>query len=152
MIHFAEIVNGPITSALEATTLQQVRRALVAMHASGAVGASLRFEGIVRRAEKNPAHPDQLGTLAAIEYQTYDPMAQRELAGLARDVGGRHGLEAIVVLHSQGRVAPGECSFVLEVRSAHRAEALAAMTEFIDRLKRDVPIWKHLLWTDADCG
>jgi molybdopterin synthase catalytic subunit len=39
-------------------------------------------------------------------------------------------------------VEGGQCSFRLQVASAHRAEALAAMTEFIDRLKRDVPIWK----------
>lgn len=152
MIHFAEIVSGPITPALEATTLQPVQESLAAIHAGGTVGAALRFEGIVRRAEASPGHPQQLRDLAAIEYETYDPMAQRELAGLAHKVAVRHGLQAIVVLHSRGRVAPGECSFVLEVRSAHRAESLAAITEFIDRLKRDVPIWKHLIWSDAECG
>lgn len=152
MICFAEIVNGPITPALEATTLQPVHESLAAIRACGTVGASLRFEGIVRRAESSPSHQQHLRDLAAIEYQTYDPMAQRELAGLAHEVAVRRGLEAIVVLHSRGRVAPGECSFVLEVRSAHRAESLAAMTEFIDRLKRDVPIWKHLIWSDAECG
>jgi molybdopterin synthase catalytic subunit len=34
------------------------------------------------------------------------------------------------------------------VYALHRAEALAAVGEFIDRMKRDVPIWKTAL-TDA---
>jgi len=45
-------------------------------------------------------------------------------------------------------VAVGEVSFVLIVESAHRAEALAAMADFIDRLKQDVPIWKRAVWAE----
>jgi molybdopterin synthase catalytic subunit len=70
-------------------------------------------------------------------------MADRQLEYLALDVCSRHGLIAIDVMHSVGRVAVGEISFRLIVASAHRKEALAAMDEFIDRMKQDVPIWKR---------
>lgn len=108
--------------------------------------ATLRFEGIVRRAERDPEAADAERDLLALDYQTYDPMAQRELEALAASVAERHGLKSIVALHSRGRVRVGEVSFVLEVAAPHRAESLAAVADFIDRLKQDVPIWKWSVW------
>lgn len=149
MIAFAAMVDGPICPTVEAEALRPVRESLTELVAGGGVGAVLRFEGVVRRAEAHPSAPLARRDLVAIEYQSYDPMAQRETEKLANEVAIRHGLLAIAVLHSRGRVAPGECSFVLQVWSAHRAEALTAMGEFIDRLKRDVPIWKHPIWPES---
>ena len=108
-------------------------------------GAVLRFEGLVRPLE--PAGAGQPAReLEALEYQTYDPMTERSLHELAREILSSLGLHAVRVQHSRGRVPVGACSFRLEVRSAHRAEALAAMTRFIDRMKREVPIWKRPVW------
>ncbi|MCC6661769.1 MAG: molybdenum cofactor biosynthesis protein MoaE [Phycisphaerales bacterium] len=103
-------------------------------HAVGA-GAAVAFEGIVREREAGV-------TIAALVYTTYDPMAERQLALLAADMVRKHGLLTLHAEHSRGRVAVGECSFRLTIHAPHRKEALAAMDEFIDRLKRDVPIWK----------
>jgi molybdopterin synthase catalytic subunit len=36
------------------------------------------------------------------------------------------------------------------VASAHRAEAFAMVTRFMDRLKQDVPIWKRRALTAAE--
>jgi molybdopterin synthase catalytic subunit len=36
----------------------------------------------------------------------------------------------------------GAASFRLLVRAAHRREALDAADAYIERMKRDVPIWK----------
>lgn len=102
----------------------------------GAVGGFLVFEGIARALEDDR-------TLAALEYEAYEPMAREELRRLSEDVLAKHGLLALLVEHSRGRVAVGKCSFRLAIWSRHRKEALAAMDEFIDRMKRDVPIWKH---------
>jgi molybdopterin synthase catalytic subunit len=98
-------------------------------------GAVVVFEGVVR-----PREGDQ--AIAALDYSTYDPMARNMLERLAADVARRYALIALRVEHSRGRVGVGERSFRLAVASAHRGEALAAVEEFIDRLKRDVPIWK----------
>ena len=105
----------------------------------GAVGATLRFDGIVRRLEAGRE-------LAALLYQTYDPMAAREFDRLAHDVARRHGLVSLVALHSRGRVDVGTTSFTIHVAAAHRAEIIAAIAEFIDRMKQDVPIWKRPIW------
>lgn len=135
----AVIVDGPVTPAAE----RQAIGAGCALHRPGQTGATLRFEGVVRGEEPREGG---VGVLAGLEYQTYDPMARAMLAELAGDVAERHGLIGLAALHSRGRVEVGLVSFVLIVESAHRAEALAAMSEFIDRLKRDVPIWKRPVW------
>jgi molybdopterin synthase catalytic subunit len=99
-------------------------------------GAWLVFEGIVR-----PKEADQ--PLAALTYEAYEPMTSRELRRLATTMLATHGLLAIVVEHSLGRVAASEVSFRLSIGSAHRAEGLRAADEFITLMKRDVPLWKN---------
>lgn len=158
----AAVVDGPVNAASEQRVLDASgwpgrgaprdhgrgsAGGRAAANGFGQVGASLRFEGIVRRREPRAAEGGaSSGDLIALDYQTYDPMAERQLLLLGRDVAARHGLLALAALHSRGRVGVGEASFVLIVESAHRAEALAAMADFIDQLKRDVPIWKHPVW------
>jgi molybdopterin synthase catalytic subunit len=107
--------------------------------ADGATGAVLCFEGVVRAMEDGRP-------LVALDYEVYEPMALRELTQLANDIAVRHGLHRVAAWHSRGRVNVGEISFRLVIWSAHRREALDAMDEFIDRLKQDVPIWKHAVF------
>ena len=97
------------------------------------------FEGIVRANEQGRA-------IRALSYEAYEPMATNSLTQLANDMLSKHTLIAITVEHSRGEVATGQRSFRLAIHSAHRKEALAAMDEFIDRMKRDVPIWKIAIY------
>jgi molybdopterin synthase catalytic subunit len=99
-------------------------------------GAAVAFEGLVRPIEDGRI-------VVALDYEVYEPMAQRELEKIALDMLGTHGLIGVAVEHSRGRVHAGECSFRLQIAAPHRQEALAAMAEFIDRMKRDAPIWKN---------
>jgi len=103
--------------------------------AAGA-GAVICFEGIVRGMENQRA-------IAALTYETYDPMARHMLEQLAGRLRDTFALLAIHVEHSRGRVPVGACAFRLEVAALHRREALAALAEFIDTMKQDVPIWKR---------
>lgn len=145
---FTRIVDGPLTRSAEANALAEVGAELARLHRAGAVGAVLRFDGIVRRGEPKEVRSGEEGKLLALNYQTYEPMATRELETLARSVAAAHGLSSLVTLHSRGRVGVGEVSFVLMVTAPHRAETLAAVAEFIDRMKRDVPIWKWPVWDE----
>ncbi len=142
----ALIVDGPLTELTERTALVERSARLRAPDCGGKVGASVRFEGIVRRNEPDHDRAGEMRDLTALEYQTYDPMAERELAALANEIASRHQLLSLVALHSRGRVEVGEISFVLTAAGTHRAETLAAIDEFIVRLKRDIPIWKTLIW------
>jgi len=100
-----------------------------------AAGAVIVFEGIVRGLEDGRV-------IKGLNYEVYEPMASNVLLRLAQASVQAHRLADIHVQHSRGFVAVGECSFRLGAASAHRQAALAAMAEFIDCLKRDVPIWK----------
>lgn len=145
----ARIVDGPLSPEAERDALAGEGRpptGVAGPAASGVVGAVLRFQGTVRRQEPSEAHGGVERELLALDYQTYDPMAERELRAMAGQIAQQHGLASLVALHSRGRVAVGEVSFILMVESPHRAEALAAVAAFIDRLKQDVPIWKKPVW------
>ena len=101
-------------------------------------GAAIVFDGVVRSDEGGR-------TIRALAYEVYEPMASNMLAELGREMLAKHGLVAIMVEHSRGEVPVGQRSFRLTVHALHRAESLAAVGEFIDRMKRDVPIWKTAL-------
>jgi molybdopterin synthase catalytic subunit len=123
-----DIVDGPLPAAAPAPHVE---------HA----GALVSFEGIVRPIEDGRR-------IAALDYEAYQPMAQAQLRRLAEDVLHRHGLLGVRVEHSRGRVPAGACSFRLRIASRHRPEALRATEEFIDRMKRDVPIWKTAVFAE----
>ena len=108
-------------------------------------GAVLTFEGVVR-----PTEPDggETRPLSALLYEAYEPMTTRELTRLAEAVGAEHGAAAVAVTHSVGEVPAGRCSFRLRVATPHRAAALACCAAFVDRMKRDVPLWKVSVWEE----
>jgi molybdopterin synthase catalytic subunit len=103
-------------------------------HVAGA-GAHVCFEGVVRPSEDGRP-------IDALLYEAYEPMATQMLERIAGELVARHALLGMRIEHSAGRVAVGACSFRLRVAAAHRQQALAAVAEFIELLKRDVPIWK----------
>jgi len=125
------ITDGPIgaTNRADARVIE----------ATGAVGAVLSFEGIVRL-EEDGKH------LAALDYQAYEPMAGQLLRQLGTEIAAQYGLFSLTVEHSRGVVPVGCCSLRVTMESAHRGESLDAMREFISRLKQDVPIWKSPVW------
>ena len=103
--------------------------------ADGSFGAVVSFEGVVRGLETGRP-------LRALRYEAYEPMTTRELTRLAREVAGEHGLRRLRVWHSVGEVTVGEVSFRSVAVGVHRAEAIAATGDFIERMKAEVPLWK----------
>lgn len=126
MTPFVTILTGPLPGL-------DPGAAFVAPEGAGAV---VVFEGIVRGEEDGRP-------IEHLVYGAYEPMAQAQLGHIREQLLAKHGLLGLWVWHSRGSVPVGACSFRLVVASAHRKEALAAMDEFIDLLKRDVPIWKR---------
>jgi len=108
-------------------------------------GAILHFEGVVRGLENGRP-------LQALDYEDYEPMTRRALSTLAHEIADEHQLLGIQVEHSIGRVPVGETSFRLQVASKHRAEGIAAVDAFINRLKQEVPLWKVAVFADAAGG
>lgn len=116
------LIDGPITQPLDRP-------------AKNDAGAWLVFEGVVRELEDD-------ATIRGLTYQIYEPMTRKELQQLAQETLNAHDIQSILVMHSVGFVAVGQCSFRLAIQSAHRKAAIQAMDTFIDVMKKRVPIWK----------
>ena len=104
--------------------------------ASGAEGAWLEFRGVVRGEENGQP-------IAALEYETYPEMAEREIRRLLEALAAKHPCLAARVIHRVGIVPVGETAIYVGMAGRHRGEAIALLAEFMDRLKQDVPIWKR---------
>jgi molybdopterin synthase catalytic subunit len=106
---------------------------------SGAIsraGAILDFRGVVRRLEDGRE-------IRGIEYEAHETMARTQLERLGTDAATQFGLIEVLIRHRVGFVAAGDPSLFIRLQSAHRTEALTAMTWLIEELKKKVPIWKH---------
>jgi len=102
---------------------------------SGGMGAAVYFLGVVRGAEDGRS-------IAALDYEAFVPMAQRQFHLLLDEAEKKWPLESVRLAHRIGRVAAGEASLWMEVVAPHREEAFAACQFIISELKRVVPIWK----------
>ena len=102
----------------------------------GDAGAWVEFRGVVRSEENGIP-------IAALEYEVYPGMAEREMARLLEEIAPRHPCLAATVIHRVGVVPVGETALYVGVTARHRGPAFALLTEFMDRLKTDVPIWKR---------
>lgn len=98
-------------------------------------GALVTFSGIVRAREG-------AGTIAHLDYEHYEGMAEAETARLVAEARERWPLRRVGVIHRTGVVPVAEASVIVAVSAGHREEAFAAARFLIDELKQRVPIWK----------
>jgi len=110
--------------------------------ASPGCGAVVLFAGTVRD------HAGGRG-VRAIVYHGYERMALAALERIAKELEAADpGLRAAIV-HRLGEMAVGETSVVIATSSPHREAAYAANRSALERLKREVPIWKHEQYADG---
>lgn len=105
-----------------------------AQHAT--CGAVMSFSGTVRN--HHFGRP-----VVKLAYEAYVPMALAEIervVEMAQEEWPQ--IRCVQVVHRFGEMAVGESSIFITVAAPHRVEAFAALRFLIDRIKRDVPIWK----------
>ena len=103
-------------------------------HSSDA-GAVVEFRGIVREMEKGKK-------ISGIVYEIYEPMAERSITKILRELSFVHPCRFVRLIHRHGTVPVGEASIYVRIEAEHRREAFRMMEQFMDRLKVEVPIWK----------
>lgn len=106
-------------------------------------GAWVEFCGVVRGEEHGEA-------IAALEYEAYSPMAEREMRRIIEEIAATRPCLFAKVIHRVGVIPAGEAAIYVGVAGTHRAEVFALLTQFMDRLKQDVPIWKRRALTAAE--
>jgi molybdopterin synthase catalytic subunit len=85
-----------------------------------------------------------------LDYEAYEGMAEDVMEEIAAELQTRYDLCGIAIHHRTGRVGIGETSVVIAVSSPHRADALAACRDAIDRLKERVPLWKKEVYVGGE--
>ncbi|MGH2569389.1 MAG: molybdenum cofactor biosynthesis protein MoaE [Bacteroidota bacterium] len=105
-------------------------------------GAIDLFVGITRNQSNGRA-------VKMLEYEAYEPMAQRMMEQIAKQASARWNVHRIAIAHRLGTVPVGEASVMIAVSSAHRHDAFEACRFLIDELKRVVPIWKREYFEDG---
>jgi molybdopterin synthase catalytic subunit len=111
-----------------------VDEALAAV-ADPSAGGTCVFIGTVRDAS-------DAGQVRGLTYEAWDELALRRLGEIAEEMLRGWDVRRVAIRHRTGELAIGEASVVVAVSAPHRAEAFEACRHGIERLKRDVPIWK----------
>jgi molybdopterin synthase catalytic subunit len=120
-------------------------------HGKTAIGGITSFVGLVR---------DIAGgqPITAMTLEHYPDMTKRELQAIADEARGRWPLDAVLIIHRFGRLAPGERIVLVATASAHREAAFQSCHFLIDWLKTKAPFWKleetpeGARWVDAQAS
>jgi molybdopterin synthase catalytic subunit len=98
-------------------------------------GSLVEFYGIVRETE-------DAGKISSLRYEAYTSMADKIMREKIAGLEQKHPCQAIRVVHRLGQVPQGESAIYVGIQSRHRREGFLFLQEFMDELKKDVPIWK----------
>jgi molybdopterin synthase catalytic subunit len=120
---------------------------LAALHAGRTdVGALVSFTGLVR---------DLDGRLTGFELEHYPEMTAKALHAIEAEARARWPLQACLIVHRFGPLAPGDRIMMVATASAHREAAFDAAMFLMDYLKSRAPFWKRetttagASWVDA---
>jgi molybdopterin synthase catalytic subunit len=126
--HFKALETFP-----EWITLGVLVRAVRAHPDIHKAGAILTFTGTVR------------GEAVALEFDIYEEEAQQRISSIARDLKHIEGIVEAKIYHKSGHIKRGEDIVYIVVAAAHRQEGFKALKDAIERIKKEVPIWKKEL-------
>jgi molybdopterin synthase catalytic subunit len=118
------ILDAPFDPEAEALTMRR---------ASPGAGAIVTFTGQVRL--------DGDPTLR-LHLEHCPGLTEREIAAFAETALGRWPLEALVIRHRVGELAPGEPIVFVGAAAKHRRAAFEAADFIMDYLKSAAPFWK----------
>lgn len=126
----------PWPGPVRVTTAPLVASELLAEFEAGlaAAGAVAAFTGRVRA---------EAGAVATLTLEAYPGFTEAQIEALAAEARGRFAIEALLIAHRYGAMAPGETIVFVAAAAKARAEAFAAARWLIDRLKTEAPFWKR---------
>lgn len=111
-------------------------------------GAVCVFTGVVRGiTQTDQGHLDT----DHLHYEAYQPMAERKLRQVAREIRERYPLvQGIALVQRIGRLDVGEITVLIACASGHRHDGVFEAARYgIDRLKEIVPVWKQEVGPDG---
>lgn len=116
--------------------------AVTAAVAAPSRGAVLLFLGTVRGSRSGRP-------VVGLTYSAYRSMAEERLARIVEELEAGGDDLGLAVVHRLGDVPVGEASVAIAAASPHRAAAYEASRLALERLKREVPVWKRERYGDG---
>ncbi len=99
------------------------------------IGAMVSFQGVVRAGEDGDR-------VSAMTLEHYPGMTERALERIEAEASARWPLQASLIIHRVGRLAPGDPIVLVVTCARHRQAAFDACAFLIDWLKTEAPFWK----------
>jgi len=127
-----ELVHGPISIDAVGTRV-----------AHPGAGAVVTFNGTVR-------NHHQGRRVTHLTYDAYEVMALEVLHRIVTEIETERADVRVAISHRLGSVVAGDTSVVIAVSSPHRQAGYEASREVLERLKREVPIWKREHYADGE--
>jgi molybdopterin synthase catalytic subunit len=137
----SQVQAGVVRLAEIRSTVLSVDEVLAAVEGP-AIGGTVVFLGTVR-------DHDQARAVVTLEYSAH-PSAQAELERVVADVARSAPGVSLAALHRVGELSIGDVAVVVAAGAAHRGEAFDAGRTLIDRIKAEVPLWKHQRYADGE--
>jgi len=105
---------------------------------SAKAGALATFVGIVR---EDPVG-NSGGKVQYLEYEAFEQVAVKKLQDLRSELVNKHGIVDVSIHHVVDRLKVGEVSLIVAVLGTRRRFVFPVLEEAIERVKKEVPIWK----------
>lgn len=101
-------------------------------------GAVACFLGIVR---EDPVSESQ-AKVTHLEYEAYEEVAMKRMEEIRESIKNRSGVIDVSIHHVIDSLNVGEPSLFVAVLGRHRQDVFPALSETVERVKKEVPIWK----------
>ena len=124
------------------------------------------LEALVKKVRKNPdiRKAGAIGTFTGIvrelageektsrlEFEKYEPEASKVLDRIRDEIKKKEGILEVLIHHKTGLIEAGEDIVYIVIASAHRTELFPALSEAIERIKTEAPIWKKEFTEKEEC-
>jgi molybdopterin synthase catalytic subunit len=108
----------------------------------GISGAQSVFIGFMRNT--NNERDDIISMLLDF----YPNMTNGYLKNLSKNSIQKYKLDNVLIVHRVGDVVPGECLVIVACWSKHRKESNKAVSDILEDLKHNAPLWKKEFYSD----
>ena len=104
-------------------------------HEAGAVAC---FVGVIR---EDPVRESE-AKVVRLEYEAYIDVALKRMQEIRDAIKRRPGVLEVSIHHIIDTLEVGEPSLFVAVLGKHRQDVFPALSETVERVKKEVPIWK----------
>jgi len=101
-------------------------------------GAIASFLGVVR---EDPVLESD-AKVTHLEYEAYEEVALKRMMEIRESIKKRPGIIDVSIHHVIDKLNVGEPSLFVAVLGGHRQDVFSALSETVERVKNEVPIWK----------